>query len=323
MSNPAISVIMSAFNGENYLTEAIKSVLDQSFSNFEFIIINDGSIDNSLTIINGFAESDKRITVINNPVNLGLTKSLNIGLKCSKGKYIARMDCDDIAFTDRFEKQYNFLEENLNVFLLGSEAIKIDANGNKLNTVKLVYGSNNIKRVLESKNCLIHPTILFRNIKGMLYREKFTFSQDYDFYLNLLTKNLLIDNLNQPLIYHRVLNEKSVSSINLKQQLLNKSLASKFYFERTKLNHDSYDKLVFENLNNTLDFLEISEKELNNKVIELNVLSYLQKQQYSFAKDSLKSYDGNYFSKLLLSLIVTMPNAYNIYRFLRYKNNGS
>ncbi|MFH0853290.1 MAG: glycosyltransferase [bacterium] len=319
-SFPVISVIMSVFNNETYLTESIKSILNQSFSDFEFIIVNDGSTDNSLKIIDHFSKSDKRIVLINNPKNIGLTKSLNISINVSKGIYIARMDGDDIALIDRFEKQYNYLEKYSDIFLLGSEAIKIDSNGNKLSTVKLTYGFNEIKNTLKEKNCIIHPTIFFRNNKEIFYREKFVVSQDYDFYLNLLTKNLVIENYGQPLIYHRVFNEESISNNKLKQQLLLKELARAFYFERTKFGFDSYNNLDFFKLNEVFKFLKLNEADLNNKVVELSVLKYLQKGQYLQAKKILKEYRGDYLRKLMLTSLVTFPYVYTLYRFLKYKN---
>jgi glycosyltransferase involved in cell wall biosynthesis len=109
--NPQISVIMAVYNGEKYLAEAIESILNQTFKEFEFIIIDDGSKDNSLNIIKRYAKKDSRIIIIKNEKNMKLAWSLNKGLKIARGKYIARMDSDDISLTDRLEKQYYFLEK--------------------------------------------------------------------------------------------------------------------------------------------------------------------------------------------------------------------
>jgi len=106
-----ISVLMSVFNGEAYLSEAIESILDQTYKNFEFIIINDCSTDNSKKILRKYANADKRIQLINNKQNLGLTKSLNFGLKNSHGEFVARMDSDDISLPIRLEEQYNYLKK--------------------------------------------------------------------------------------------------------------------------------------------------------------------------------------------------------------------
>jgi len=108
-NKPKISVIMSVYNGEKYLGEAIDSVLGQTFTDFDFIIVNDGSTDGSPGIIQSYR--DERIRVINNEKNIGLTKSLNKAIKESGGEYIARQDADDISLPERFEEQVWFLEE--------------------------------------------------------------------------------------------------------------------------------------------------------------------------------------------------------------------
>ena len=110
MKNPLVSILMPVYNSEKYLREAIKSILNQTFTNFELIIINDGSTDNSLKIIKSF--KDNRIKIIKNKGNLGLIKTLNKGIDLAQGKYIARMDADDIAMPKRLEKQIAFFNEN-------------------------------------------------------------------------------------------------------------------------------------------------------------------------------------------------------------------
>ena len=110
MSKPLVSVLMAVYNGEKYLLEAIESILNQTYTNFEFLIINDGSTDSTEEIILSY--SDQRIRYIKNEQNLKLIASLNKGLDLAKGKYIARMDADDISLPDRLEKQVNFLERN-------------------------------------------------------------------------------------------------------------------------------------------------------------------------------------------------------------------
>ena len=104
-NDPIISVIMSVFNADEYVAEAIESILNQTYSHFEFIIIDDGSTDSSLRIIQKYAIEDQRIRVILNEKNIGLAKSLSKGIDVSQGMYIARMDADDISLPDRFYKQ--------------------------------------------------------------------------------------------------------------------------------------------------------------------------------------------------------------------------
>ncbi|MDD4353774.1 MAG: glycosyltransferase family A protein, partial [Candidatus Nanoarchaeia archaeon] len=132
MKNHRISVIMSAYNTERYIAEAIESILNQTFKDFEFIIIDDGSTDDSLKIIKRYVKKDRRIKLIHNKKNIGLTKSLNKGLKIAKGQYIARMDADDISLPQRFQIQYDFLEKNKDIFLIGTTAFLIDDKGDRL-----------------------------------------------------------------------------------------------------------------------------------------------------------------------------------------------
>ena len=120
---------MSVFNGERYLKYSIDSLLNQTFKDFELIIIDDGSYDNSKKIIENFSKQDKRIILINHE-RKGLTKSLNIGIRESKGKYIARHDADDLSLPTRLEKQWNFLEKHNDYGLVGTNWEYIYKEGN-------------------------------------------------------------------------------------------------------------------------------------------------------------------------------------------------
>lgn len=118
MNNPKITVLMPVYNGEQFIRESISSILNQSFSDFELLIVNDGSTDNTLNIISSI--DDKRIRIINNKINLKTAAALSIGIKESVGEYIARMDCDDISTKDRLQKQYEFMEKHPKVGICGS-----------------------------------------------------------------------------------------------------------------------------------------------------------------------------------------------------------
>ena len=155
---PKISVVMSVYNGEQYLREAIDSILNQSFTEFEFIIINDGSTDNSLQIIESY--KDERIVLINQS-NTGLAKALNIGIEKSRSNFIARMDADDISLPDRLQKQYDFLEQHHECVAVGGNAEVIDRDGN------YVFTSNQVLNWEEIKNNLpvdpsFHSSTMYR-----------------------------------------------------------------------------------------------------------------------------------------------------------------
>ena len=123
-----ISVLMPAYNAEKYIGEAIESILNQTYKDFEFIIINDGSIDRTEDIILSY--DDPRIIYLKNKENSGIVASLNNGLKQAKGQYVARMDADDISLPTRFEKQLQYMESNQHIFVLGTSLILFGENSN-------------------------------------------------------------------------------------------------------------------------------------------------------------------------------------------------
>ena len=239
---PKISILMAVFNGAATLKEAIDSILSQTFKDFEFIIINDGSTDDTLSIIESY--QDTRIRVINNKINLGLIKSLNIGLQEARAEYIARMDADDIAMPDRLSIQFYFLEKNKDVFLLGTSAWIIDENGCLIKKIKSI-ANKDLSKILPIKNCLMHPSIMFRNVPNLFYREKMIHCEDYDFYLRLITEGRTLKNLGDPLIKYRI----SPNSISRTRALMQKRQAEKareFFFQRRKNGIDQYDEFDLE-----------------------------------------------------------------------------
>lgn len=211
---------MAVYNNESYLKKAIESVLSQSFKNFEFLIVNDASTDNSFNIIESFAKNDKRIKVINNIKKIGLTKSLNRALRQAQGEYIARMDGDDICFPERLARQFTFMEKNQNIGFCGTAPILIDKNDKKIGKKIHPVKNKDIRRVVLSYCPFIHSTLMFRRQileKVGLYNEAFIFAQDYELILRLMSKYKAA-NLKEPLLYYRVGEEKSISMAKLKQQ---------------------------------------------------------------------------------------------------------
>lgn len=185
---PLLSVIMPVYNGQDYLVEAIESILTQTFKDFELITVNDGSIDNTLTILRKL--KDKRVIVIDSPVNLGLAKAMNLGIKKAKGKYIAKCDADDINMPTRFALQIRFLDRNGEYVLVGGNAEAIDQKGKKIGYIEMPESDKEIRRNLIRRNCLIHPTVMYKTdvvkrING--YREIFNKgAEEYDLWFRLL-----------------------------------------------------------------------------------------------------------------------------------------
>lgn len=217
--SPELTVLMNVFNAEKYLNLAIESILEQTYTDFEFIIINDGSKDSSEAIIQKYAQLDPRIIFLSRE-NKGIVASANEGIALSSTKYIARMDADDIALPNRLEEEMNFLKENEDVVCVGSGSIIIDDEGYELTVWSIPTKDYDIQKLLMAGHCpLANPSVIFRKdaaIKVGCYREEFGTAEDYDLFLRLGEVGKLA-NINKPLIKYRFLSG-SVSGKNQIQQ---------------------------------------------------------------------------------------------------------
>lgn len=189
--NPKISVVMSVYNGARYLKEAVDSILNQTFTDFEFLIVDDCSNDNSPQILKEYSEKDNRIKIITNEFNLGLTKNLNKMIGQAKGEYIARFDCDDVSLPLRFERQVKFLDQNTKVAFISSWSNLMDDNGKIFKTVKYPTDNLELKKILIKYNPFFHPAVMMR--KSALddvgyYDESWRFAQDYELWLRIARK---------------------------------------------------------------------------------------------------------------------------------------
>lgn len=229
-SRPKVSVIMGVYNDEPYLQEAVKSILNQTYYNFEFIIINDCSTDNSKEIIDYYLRQDERIVYLENKKNIGLSASLNRGINIAKGKYIARVDADDISFPERLAKQVEFLEENEDIYVLGTASLSIDEKSAILGLSKFPADPGFIKKNLIKKNLFYHPSVMIRKEyfeKVGLYDESIRYAQDYELWLRGV--NLFnYANLEEPLIKYR-------ESSNYEIEVLRKRKKTTYYACKARL----------------------------------------------------------------------------------------
>lgn len=179
MSTPLVSVMMAVYNSEKYLREAIEGILNQTYTNFEFLIINDGSTDKSKDIILSY--SDPRIVFLENEINSGIVKSRNTCLEKSKGKYIAILDSDDIALPIRLEKQVEFMEFNPEYGMCGTYFKVINNKGKKLYNVKFPISDFDLKSYLHFGNSFCHSTMLIRSDLALKFKypEAFQLGEDY------------------------------------------------------------------------------------------------------------------------------------------------
>ena len=170
---PKVTVFMTVYNGEKFLDECIKSILNQTLQDFEFIIVNDGSTDGSQGILNKYAGKDSRIKIIQNRQNFGVPKSLNKAIRAAKGEYLARMDADDIALPQRLEKQVDFLEKHREFFLIGCGAVYLDEKGFETKVEIPICNENKLIKNIAVRNQVPGSTVVFRNEGSNFYREKF------------------------------------------------------------------------------------------------------------------------------------------------------
>lgn len=201
--NPQISVLITAYNGEKYLAETIESVLNQSFKDFELIIVNDGSTDGTEKIIKNYMKKDKRIVYLKNMKNKGynnLHNIINLGLEAARGKYIARLDADDLCYKNRLAIQYQYLETHKNIFMLGSSADVIDSNGKKIGEIiKKPFPPFIIRLLIGFSNPFIHSSIMFRN-EGMKYPSH----AEYFFFVEAIIRGKNLKNLRKKLVKYRI-----------------------------------------------------------------------------------------------------------------------
>jgi len=292
-SGPKVSVVMAVYNSEPFLSETIESILNQTFQDFEFIIINDCPTDNSPETVKRYAKKDARVVLVNNEYNKGPAYSRNAGIKKAKGNYIAIIDSDDVALPERLKKQYDFLEKNQTIFLAGSGWYDIDLHGNYLK--KRIPTKNANKKLLRA-NCIHNPTVMFRNDQKTFYRDKFHYAHDYDLWLRLMDRNKQLINLQEPLIKYRQ-NPASITFKNRGKQKLFRDKAIDFYHQRAAFGVDEYDKL------DPSEILNINaETSSNRTILEYEIQARLKIHDFKRTRKFCKKYFNQYgfFNKIML-----------------------
>ncbi len=214
--NPLVSVIMPVYNGERYLAQAVESILSQSYSHFELIIINDGSTDSTPAILSQFMATDGRIRLLTNSKPLGKAGDLakELGIQQAKGEYIAIMDADDVAKPQRLKQQLAYMQAHPEVFLCGAWAEYIDGDGAVFLDWKPDTEHREIVQNLYYKNSIIHPTFFFRNEAGNqpFYETKYTWYNDYYTQLRLIRQGKKLANVSQVLLSYRISGNSSTQT---------------------------------------------------------------------------------------------------------------
>ena len=220
MAHPKVSVVMSVLNEARYIAESITSVLTQTCEDLELIVVDDGSSDESVAIVNGFAAMDSRVVPVHSPQR-GLVAASNAGCALAKADLIARLDGDDLCSRERLEIQLAGLAQNTNVALLGTAIRVIDKSSNELFQMVWPTWQQGLKEYLLMDCCVSHTSVVFRKkvfeqLGG--YRSAFLYAEDYDFFLRVADRNVL-DNSTELLCAYR-LHELQVSQTQVEQQVL-------------------------------------------------------------------------------------------------------
>jgi len=278
-NKPLISVILSVYNAEQYLEEAIQSILNQTYKNFEFIIIDDGSKDNSLGIIREYRKRDKRIVVITRE-NKGLIESLNEGIKAANGKYIARMDADDIAMPNRFEEQIKYMESHEEVVVCGSF---IETFGSKKMIRKYPISNADIRAYFVFKSPFAHPATMIRTkiLTRKMYDNHYTHAEDYKLWMDLMSEGEMY-NIPKVLLKYRVTPEQITSAFKNESIIISKQIRRE------------YINMIFYSINSKLkvpcniylkDIRSLENISGVNKTIinSIRQVYYLSLDQYSFS----------------------------------------
>ncbi len=301
---------MPIHNGDSYLRQAIDSILQQTFTNFEFIIIDDASTDNTKKIIKSYA--DKRIVLLENKGKLGVAKSLNKAIAIARGDYIARMDADDISLADRFDKQISYLENNPSIDLVGSSAYLINANDKEIGLYIRPHSPKIIKWTAFFSNPMIHPSIMAKALilKQNHYQENLENGQDYELWSRLIfTNNAQLSNLDDFLLKHRVhpesVTQKAIIQ-NKKGGSLKISANNLNYFGLDSPEKNNYLQVLFDQNITTKKYLSLikSIKNLEKKFI---INEQLNQQEIRAIKNNnkkryfglIKQYGKNKLKKLL------------------------
>lgn len=230
---------MSAYNAEQTIRGSIDSILQQTFENFEFIVINDGSNDSTKEILSSY--HDTRLIVINQK-NQGLTKSLIDGAILAKGKYLARQDADDTSVASRLEKQLHYLENNPDIALLGSWSQQVDSEGAALGQIAFAVSNDEIYEGMVERNQFVHGSIIMKKTAyeaAGAYRSAFRFSQDYDLFLRIVEK-FKVENLPEHL-YRSGHNINMVSLTHKEDQIYFTECAKALALQRKQGKQDQLD----------------------------------------------------------------------------------
>ncbi|MBN1405702.1 MAG: glycosyltransferase family 2 protein [Candidatus Omnitrophica bacterium] len=234
-TNIMLSVIMTAYNEEKYISQAVESVLNQAYRDFELIIINDGSTDNTLEALNKY--NDPRTRIINNEKNAGPAAARNLGIKTAVGKYCAIFDADDISLPERFSAQITFMEQNPGIAVVGTDYCEIDEKGVFKRKIKKFTNDSQIKRHLSLQTgdtCLAHTTSMFRKkaVEAIgFYDEEMIVCEDKDLWIRLADEGYNFANIAGVLVNKRA---AAVNAANFEEKSKKHKRIKRYLYSKNK-----------------------------------------------------------------------------------------
>lgn len=317
LNNPKITVLMPVYNCEQYVGDAVQSILNQTYTDFEFLIIDDASTDTTVSVIKQF--NDNRIKLIEKPKNTGYTNSLNYGISIAKGDYIARMDGDDMSLPTRFNEQYNFMEANKDIAVCGTYYSIIGTN----DIVEKPIEDAEIKIRLLYKNALGHPTTFLRTSvlinNDLKYDPNIESAEDYGLWVAILAYGKL-HNLPKVLLDYRV-HQSQVSQVraNLKPKI-----RSTIRFNMLKyldLEFSKEDEVLLKKIFARKQVLSIQEIDdfyvLKSKMQKGNANGFFEKEKFNdYLNHVIKLVYKDYF----LSRKDYNLNTYKFYKKIKKEN---
>lgn len=305
---PQVSVIMPVYNNVSFLEAAVDSVIDQSLSEFEFIIVDDASTDSSEVLLESLAKKDSRISLHRNATNLGYRKSLNIGLKIAKGKYVARMDADDVSLPYRLERQTDFLDAHGSVGVLGTGAYIVNSNGNIVGPRVMPSSHGFILWWMCFTSPFIHPTVMIRRqlLNSVGGYNTDIVAEDYDLWWRLSHVTRL-HNLSEKLLHLRKHGNNQTSRHYESYQRSGVSIASGIVNE---LLDEDIDSQLVANLWKQRDLTIDQALEVGNLIIRLcnNFRSRVSSKEYRSVRSDT--------SKRLLRLVLNHKMAPSLWKLV-------
>lgn len=305
--NPSTTVLMVTYNAGKYIYESINSILNQTFMDFELLIYNDGSTDNTHEIVNSI--KDSRIRYLHNDTNYGLFHARRVALEASFGKYIAILDSDDVAFPERLRVQYNFMEKNPLVALCGSNAVVIDSDGKRvderINKVRLK--ENDLKAELFFTNIFVNSSTMFRKDVALQvggYRDMAPV-EDYDLFVRIAEKHPIYV-FNEAFVYYR----RHSDNISVKENKVGDSYLieiKKDQLRNLNIPEVQYGPLFFDLLHWKFDGVEVNEC--------LNFLTTLKNNNRQYMIFPLRTFERKLFS-IWYNFITSVMNKRDMLPYL-------